>query len=80
MKFFSWFKATQEFDPLIEGTLAHNIKDINLRTKVSDRYRELYCPEPNPISHPELYDPLNPPNGWAWDAYYECWISVYDRN
>lgn len=62
------------FDPYHEGKYAHEYKDNVLREKISNEYKQRYMPDPTPITHPELYDPLNPPKGWAYDPYYECWI------
>jgi hypothetical protein len=69
-KFFNW----NEFDPIQEGVMAHEIKDEKLRLEIADNYNKLYRPAMTPFTHPEKYDPLNPPKGWAYDPYYECWI------
>ena len=80
MKWFDFlnFKIFSEFDPLIEGPMAHEIADENLRQHIQQRYDELYNKAPNPHTHPELYNPLVPPQGWAWDPHYECWITTHD--
>ncbi len=57
-----------------EGMYAHQHKDNVLRERITSEYKEKYMPVPTPLSHPELYDPLNPPKGWAYDPYYECWV------
>lgn len=39
-------------------------------------YNAMYKPEKTPWSHPELFDPLNPPKGWEYDAWYAVWYQV----
>lgn len=41
--------------------------------QIQAEYNALYRPEPTPITHPELYDPLRPPPGWAYDAWHAVW-------
>ncbi len=36
-------------------------------------YDALYRAAPTPITHPQLFDPLNPPPGYLYDAHYCCW-------
>lgn len=71
-KLFKW----NEIDPIDEGIMAHQIKDDNLKKIILEKYNERYRPEPTPFTHPENYDPFNPPDGWAYDPYYECWIKL----
>lgn len=71
-KLFRW----NEFDRIIEGQLAHEIKDEGLRAEIVENYNKRYRPAMTPYTHPENYDPLNPPNGWAYDPYYEHWIQT----
>lgn len=71
-KLFIW----NEFDPIPEGIMAHQIKDESVRKDIAERYKKKYNPPANPCTHPEQYDPLNPPQGWAYDPYYECWINI----
>lgn len=75
MKFFN-LSMFNRFDPLIEGQMAHEIQNNELRQQVGCRYNELYRPESTPHTHPENYDPLDPPAGWAYDPYYEIWITT----
>ena len=63
-------------DSLIEGQLAHEIENNQTRQQIKQRYNELHKHEPNPVTHPSQYDPLNPPNGWAYDPCYEMWIKT----
>ena len=76
MAFFNLFKWGNEFDPLIEGQMAHEIKDEKVRQMIQQNYNKLYRPEPTPFTHPQNFDPFNPPNGWAYDPYYEIWIET----
>jgi hypothetical protein len=39
-------------------------------------YNAMYRPEPTPITHPELFDPLNPPAGWTYDAWNCIWFKT----
>lgn len=52
--------------------------DPGVRAKIQADYqaRWLTAHPPTPAHHPQLFDPLDPPAGWRYDAYYECWISV----
>jgi hypothetical protein len=77
----NWFKKFQmfdKFDSMPEGIMAHEIRDQSLRSQIQHRYNELYRPEPTPFTHPQNFDPLTPPKGYAYDPYYECWIEVHD--
>lgn len=71
-KLFNW----NEFDSIPEGIMAHEIKDEKLRLEISTNYNKIYRAPITPFTHPENYDPLNPPKGWAYDPYYECWIHL----
>lgn len=64
-----WFK---NFDDVPEYKLAHELRCPMMRDKISREYNEKY--KKTPLTHPEEYDPLNPPSGWAYDPYYECWL------
>ena len=67
-----------KYDPIPEGPWADEIQDPILRTQIQIAYRQKYCAEPTPFTHPERYDPLQPPEGWRYDPYYECWIQLKD--
>jgi len=43
------------------------------KEEIVAEYIKLYKPEPTPFTHPELFDPLNPPPGWAYDAWHAIW-------
>jgi hypothetical protein len=41
--------------------------------EIVKEYNAMYRPEPTPYSHPELFDPLNPPEGYAYDSWHAIW-------
>jgi hypothetical protein len=76
--------AEPRFDPLIEGQYADQYPEeegMGPRTVIRRAYRSRW-PEPDqnptPQSHPWLFDPCEPPQGWRYDPYYECWINTKD--
>ena len=62
-------------DTLYEGLTAEQYTDPGIRTKIAQDYAQRWRPKKTPGTHPELFDPLNPPQGWRYDPYYECWIT-----
>jgi hypothetical protein len=68
------FTGETTYDHLIEGVYAHQYKDGAVRERILADYEKRYRPVPDPLSHPERFDPLNPPKGWIYDPYYEIWI------
>ena len=84
MKILEWLSklsklpAFTEFEPIPEGPMAHEIRDAKVRQLIQEKYDRLYKPEPTPYTHPEKYDPFNPPDGWAWDPYYAFWVETHD--
>ena len=69
------FQALPE-DPLVEGWYADQYQDDERQKKIRERYRQCW-PDPNdtptPLTHPWLFDPCSPPQGWRYDPYYEHW-------
>jgi hypothetical protein len=64
-------------DPLIEGVWADEYAQADPRRQIIARdYRDRYCQLPTPLSDPQLFDPLSPPQGWRYDPYWECWIKL----
>lgn len=61
-------------DSIPEGVWADQIQDLATRNHIQIQYRQRYCESVTPFTHPERYDPLDPPQGWRYDPYYECWI------
>lgn len=39
-------------------------------------YNKMYKPEVTPWTNPELFDPLNPPEGWEYDAWHCVWCQI----
>ena len=64
-----------KYDQLIEGVYAHHYTNETVRQQITQAYKEKYTPVVTPLTNPELYDPMNPPEGWAYDPYYEIWLS-----
>ena len=62
-------------DHVLEGPYADQYTDSELRDQISSSYLERYQQHTTPLTHPWLFDPLNPPEGWRYDPYYELWIS-----
>ena len=62
------------FDSIPEGPMAHDITSEKLRQQIKDAYEKKYRPPMTPYTHPEKYDPFDPPEGWMYDPYYEMWI------
>jgi len=65
-----------KFDPLIEGIYAHQYTNEDVRQRITQTYKERYMPIMTPLTNPELYDPLDPPLGWAYDPFYEIWLKI----
>jgi len=61
-------------DPLVEGWYADQYTAIELRLRISQNYQSRHCQGPTPFTHPEQFDPLNPPRGYH--PYYELWIKT----
>jgi len=75
-----WMWFSGPFDPVIEGRLAHEYVDPEAREEITRRYIEYYHNPATPLVNPERFDPLNPPDGWAFDPYYFMWITVKKKN
>ena len=59
----------------LENTWADEHVEEEIRQKIlTDYHRRWKKSEPNPETHPWLFDPLTPPSGWRYDSYYEMWI------
>lgn len=43
------------------------------REQILTEYNKRYKPNPTPLTHPELFDPFNPPEGWEYDAWHAIW-------
>jgi hypothetical protein len=70
------FLGDVKYDDLIEGMYAHNYTNEYVRQKIAQDYKKKFTPVVSPLTNPEQYDPLNPPEGWIYDPYYELWIEL----
>jgi len=79
MNFFKkMFLSKINYDPLVEGLYAHQYSEIN-QDKIRQDYFEKWNLKPKPVTpetHPWMFDPCEPPEGWAYDPYYEIWINI----
>ena len=66
-------------DVLYEGLTAEQYTDPAIRAQIARDYALRWRPTTTPASNPELFDPLNPPQGWRYDPYYECWITTEEK-
>lgn len=70
-------KLKPEPELLVEGLWADQYS-LAAQAKIKQDYDRRWCRLPNPETNPELYDPLQPPQGWRYDPYYELWINTGD--
>ena len=63
-------------DPLIEGWYADQYRDPAIRERITREYQQRYHQGPTPLTHPEQFDPLQPPQGYRYDPYYEFWTKT----
>lgn len=77
IKFFKqmFFNETK-FDNLIEGVAAHAYTNEEIKKEIKEQYIKKYTLKITPLTDPLQFDPLNPPNGWYYDPYYECWVRI----
>lgn len=75
-----FFKNFLNFDqtsyPIIEGKFADSYTDDETIKMIQERYKEQWIKDVTPYTHPQLFDPFNPPNSWRYDPYYEVWIKI----
>jgi hypothetical protein len=64
------------FKTLIESMYANEYTDENTRSMIVREYQQRHSPIMAPQTHPEFYNPLDPPPGWRYDPYYEIWIKL----
>ena len=62
-------------DMLYEGLTAEQYTDPAIRARIAEDYAVRWRPKTTPATHPELFDPLTPPQGWRYDPYYEIWTT-----
>ena len=70
------FFGETTYDNLIEGVYAHQYQNEAIKNQIQEQYIKNHTPEINPFTDPLKFDPLNPPEGWAYDPYYEFWINT----
>lgn len=65
-----------DWDTLTEGLWADEYSDSTVRDQIKTQYLQRHPAyrRPTPLTHPELFDPLRPPQGWRYDPYYETWF------
>ncbi len=68
--------SRHDWNSLIEGVWADQYQDPEVKQQIRERYQQRWCPEPTPQTHPQQFDPLQPPQGWRYDPYYEIWIEI----
>jgi hypothetical protein len=64
-------------DPLREGVFADEYSETT-QDQIRHSYFTRWRPEalaPTPLTHPWLFDPCEPPQGWRYDPYYETWTN-----
>jgi hypothetical protein len=72
-----WAAQDHQWDsPFIDGYTADQYTDLRVREQITREYQARYCSGPTPFTHPEQFDPLNPPLGYKYDPYYELWIKT----
>jgi hypothetical protein len=62
--------------PLAEGKWADEYRCPVIREQIQAAYTQSVTKTVSPLSDPEQYDPLDPPQGWRYDPYYELWIKL----
>jgi len=62
-----------------ESTWADQYADELLRDYIRTEYKKRHSPAETPLTHPQNYDPCEPPNGWRYDPYYELWVKIKDE-
>ncbi len=66
------------YDYLVEGLDATEYRRADIRARIQQDYIKRWTPKVTPLTDPLKFDPLNPPRGWRYDPYYECWYNYKD--
>lgn len=72
------FLGNTTMDPLVEGVAADQYNEI-IQDQIRQDYYRRWTPTPQqltPETHPWLFDPCEPPQGWSYDPFYELWIKL----
>jgi hypothetical protein len=64
---------------LIEGVYADQYSSADVKAEILNAYTIRYSLKESPLTHPEKFNPLTPPEGWKYDPFYECWIEVFSK-
>jgi hypothetical protein len=67
-------------DPIIEGVSADQYNE-QTQDQIRREYFQRWAPpsqQITPESHPWLFDPCEPPQGWSYDPFYEMWVKLSD--
>lgn len=67
-------------DRLTEGVFANEYNE-HIQAEIRQQYLQRWYPEyqpKTPLTHPWLFDPCEPPEGWRYDPYYETWLKFGD--
>jgi hypothetical protein len=79
MNIFRILDRWSRVEKMPEGVMAHKLTDEVLRKQVQEEYNKRYKFDiVTPYTNPEQFDPFNPPKGWAYDPYYECWLETHE--
>ena len=76
------FIGETTYENLVEGVYAHQYTEDEtggIRKRIRKQYKKRWPQpgiHPNPSTHPWLFDPCEPPEGWIYDPYYEIWIET----
>ena len=59
---------------------ADQYNNQQVRDYIQSEYRKKFpLPKETPETHPWKFDPLDPPEHWRFDPYYEFWIKQESR-
>lgn len=83
MQFLKTLFESPKYRDLVEGQYADQYPEHDgpsTRSYIREQYRQRWR-DPDltatPYSHPWLFDPCTPPQGWRYDPYYEIWQKDY---
>ena len=74
---FRFFKSIESPEPLVDGMYADQYSNQPIRDYILSSYQKRFpIPAETPETHPWKFDPLDPPEHWRFDPYYEFWIKI----
>ena len=71
-----WQQPSSVNDHLVEGVFADQYADPHTQQQIRSAYLRRHQPITTPLTNPLDYDPCDPPEGWRYDPYYECWVQL----